>query len=50
VGRRKFLKPVYDNLAKTPEGLKFGKQIFEKVKDSYHAVSRNTIAGILHLQ
>ncbi len=50
VGRRKFLKPVYDNLAKTPEGLILGKQIFEKVKDSYHAVSRNTIAGILHLQ
>ncbi len=50
VGRRKFLKPVYENLSKTPEGLKFGQQIFEKVKDSYHAVSRNTIAAILHLQ
>ncbi|MES2617268.1 MAG: M1 family metallopeptidase [Bacteroidota bacterium] len=47
VGRRKFLKPVYENLAKTQEGMAFARQVFEKAKGGYHAVSRNTIQGIL---
>ncbi len=50
VGRRKFLKPVYENLVKTPEGIVFGKRVFEKAKESYHAVSRNTIANILMIK
>lgn len=47
VGRRKFLKPLYTELAKTPEGLTMAKAIYEKARPGYHAVSANTIDDIL---
>lgn len=50
VGRRKFLKPLYEALAKTPEGLKRGREIFNESKDNYHFVSSNTIENILGLK
>ena len=50
VGRRKFLKPLYEALAATPEGLEKGRIIFEKYKTNYHYVSTNTIEGILQLK
>ena len=50
VGRRKFLKPLYEALAATPEGLEKGRVIFEKYKTNYHYVSTNTIEGILKLK
>jgi aminopeptidase N len=50
VGRRKFLKPLYEALAETPEGLEKGRAIFKKYKTNYHYVSINTIEGILKLK
>lgn len=50
VGRRKFLKPLYQALSESPAGLERGRTIFEKVSSSYHAVSRNTIREILQLE
>ncbi len=47
VGRRKFLKPIYTELAKTPEGLAMAKEIYRKARPGYHAVSYQTIDGIL---
>ncbi len=47
VGRRKFLKPIYSELAKTPEGLEMGKAIYKKARPGYHAVATQTIDGIL---
>lgn len=47
VGRRKFLKPLYEALAETPEGKARGREIFERARGGYHAVSTNTITGIL---
>jgi leukotriene-A4 hydrolase len=49
VGRRKFLKPLYEAFSKTPEGLIMGREIFKKAENSYHAVSRNTIQEILQI-
>ena len=49
IGRRKFLKPLYENLSKSESGLAFGKTIFAQAENSYHAVSRNTIREILKL-
>ena len=46
-GRRKFLKPLYEKLAKTPEGLVRAKRIYAAARPTYHAVSRGTIDGIL---
>ncbi len=47
VGRRKFLKPIYSELAKTPEGLTMATEIYRKARPGYHAVSYQTIDGIL---
>ncbi len=47
VGRRKFLKPLYTELAKTPDGKKWAKEVYEKARAGYHSVSYNTIDGIL---
>lgn len=46
-GRRKFLKPLYQKLAESEEGLARAAQIYEKARPTYHSVSRGTIDGIL---
>jgi aminopeptidase N len=47
VGRRKFLKPLYTELAKSPEGLKRAREIYAKARPRYHAVSTRTIDEIV---
>ncbi len=47
IGRRKYLAPLYEELAKTPKNKAWAKQIFEKAKDNYHYVSRSSIEEIL---
>ncbi|HIP36611.1 MAG TPA: M1 family peptidase [Crocinitomix sp.] len=47
VGRRKFLAPIYTELAKTSENLKLAKKIYKKARPNYHAISFNTIDEIL---
>lgn len=42
IGRRKFVLPIYEALAKSPEGLKLGRDIFQKAKANYHSVTRNS--------
>jgi len=49
VGRRKFLQPIYTELAKTEVNLAFAKTIYEKARPNYHAISYNTIDEILGL-
>ncbi|HEX9941715.1 MAG TPA: M1 family metallopeptidase [Thermoanaerobaculia bacterium] len=47
VGRRKYLKPLYTEMAKTPEGAELALRIYEKARPGYHSVSQNTIDEIL---
>jgi leukotriene-A4 hydrolase len=47
VGRRKFLEPIYGELAKTEEGLELAKSIYEKARPNYHSISYFTIDEIL---
>ncbi|HYG16681.1 MAG TPA: M1 family metallopeptidase [Bacteroidia bacterium] len=47
VGRRKFLKPLYGKLVKTPEGKEWAKKVYAKARPGYHAVSINTIDEML---
>jgi len=47
VGRRKFLAPIYRELAKTPENLALARKIYAKARPNYHAISFNTIDEIL---
>jgi leukotriene-A4 hydrolase len=46
-GRRKFLKPLYQKLAETPEGMERARAIYAKARPGYHSVSRGTIDSIL---
>jgi leukotriene A-4 hydrolase/aminopeptidase len=46
-GRRKFLRPIYEKLAKNPEDLAFAKRIYSQARDTYHPVSQATIDTIL---
>lgn len=47
VGRRKFLKPLYEELVKTPAGRKRAAAIYSKARDGYHPISSSTIDDIL---
>jgi leukotriene A-4 hydrolase/aminopeptidase len=47
VGRRKLVKPLYTELAKTEKGKAWAKQVYEKARPGYHSVTYNTIDGIL---
>ena len=47
MGRRKFLKPLYTELAKTPEGMEMARRIYAKARPTYHSVAYTTIDAIL---
>nr|MCU0228698.1 leukotriene A4 hydrolase C-terminal domain-containing protein [Bryobacterales bacterium] len=47
VGRRKFLKPLYEELAKTPEGRIRAKAIYAKARAGYHPMAVATVDAIL---
>jgi leukotriene-A4 hydrolase len=47
VGRRKFVKPLFTELAKTSAGLALANKIYEKARPGYHAVTVQTVDGIL---
>ena len=47
VGRRKFLTPLYKELAKTPEGLARARNIYAKARPNYHSVSVQTIDEVV---
>ena len=47
VGRRKFLMPLYKEMAKTPEGREWAKKIYVKARPNYHSVAYNSIDEVL---
>ncbi len=47
VGRRKFLSPIYREMAKDPEMKELAKGIYEKARPNYHSVSYLTIDEVL---
>jgi leukotriene-A4 hydrolase len=47
VGRRKFLKPMYHELMKTPEGADRARRIYAKARPGYHPIAQSTIDGIV---
>ena len=50
VGRRKFLKPLYTELAKTERGKRRALAIYEKARPLYHPISAGTIDEVLGYQ
>ncbi len=47
-GRRKFLNPLYNELAKTDEGLQRARSIYKKARPNYHFVATNTFDKLLN--
>lgn len=48
IGRRKFLQPLYEELAKDEVHKLWAKNVYQKARGNYHYVSFNTIDGILN--
>ena len=42
IGRNKLVKPLYRELAKTPEGRAFGAKAFAEARDGYHPLTVKT--------
>ena len=47
VGRRKFLKPIYTELMKTPEGQARARAIYAQARPTYHPIAQGTIDEIV---
>ena len=47
VGRQKYIKPLYEELAKTPEGKLRAKALFAKNKANYHPAAASVIGALL---
>ncbi len=47
VGRRKFIKPLYETALKNPATKEMAKNIYKKARGNYHAVSTNTLDKLL---
>jgi len=50
VGRRKFLKPLYAELLKTPEGTEHARKIYRLARPGYHYIARNTLDAMIGSQ
>ena len=46
-GRRKFLRPLYDDLMKTSWGPPVAHRIYQRARPTYHAVSVQTLDSIV---
>ena len=46
-GRRKFLKPLYEDLMTTAWGTSEAKRIYAAARPTYHAVSTTTLDAIV---
>jgi len=49
-GRRKFLKPLYQELARTPAGKTRALELYKKARSTYHQIAVNTIDEILEYE
>jgi leukotriene A-4 hydrolase/aminopeptidase len=47
IGRRKFLRPLYEELAKTPEGRERALTIYRRARPGYHPIAVTSIDQIL---
>ena len=47
IGRRKFIKPIYEELAKTPEGKERALQIYRRARPAYHPIAVASIDEVL---
>ncbi|HEY8186137.1 MAG TPA: M1 family metallopeptidase [Pyrinomonadaceae bacterium] len=48
IGRRKLIKPLYEELAKTPEGKERALAIYRRARPTYHPIAVASIDEVLH--
>jgi leukotriene-A4 hydrolase len=48
IGRRKLIKPLYEELMKTPEGAQRARAIYAKARASYHPIAATSLDGIVY--
>jgi leukotriene-A4 hydrolase len=48
VGRRKFVKPLYEQLIRTPEGSAMAREIYHQARPNYHSITQKTIDELLN--
>jgi hypothetical protein len=47
VGRRKYLKPLYEELTKAPEGKEWARAIYARARPGYHPITAASVDAIL---
>jgi hypothetical protein len=47
VGRRKYIRPLYQELAKTPQGKEHAKAVYAKARAGYHPIAVATVDDLL---
>ncbi|HWS87412.1 MAG TPA: M1 family metallopeptidase [Pyrinomonadaceae bacterium] len=47
VGRRKFIRPLYQELAKTPEGRERARAVYRRARPTYHPIAAASIDEVL---
>ena len=47
IGRRKFIKPLYEELAKTPQGKERARRIYARARPTYHPIAVASIDEVL---
>lgn len=47
IGRRKLVLPLYEELAKTPDGQTFARAIYAKAKPGYHPLTQSSVERVL---
>ncbi len=48
IGRQKLIKPLYEELVKTPEGKKRAKAIYAKAHSGYHPIAQTSVGKIVN--
>jgi leukotriene-A4 hydrolase len=47
IGRRKFIKPLYEEMAKTPEGKERAMAIYRRARSTYHPIAVTSVDAVL---
>jgi hypothetical protein len=47
IGRRKLIKPLYEDLMKTPAGAERARAIYARARPNYHPIATDTLDGIV---
>jgi leukotriene-A4 hydrolase len=48
IGRRKLIRPLYEDLMKTPQGSERARRIYAKARPGYHPIAVTTLDGIVN--